>query len=1178
MPCLTGQAEIVKNACDHSGILQRETRDCFSSRFQANPEKGTMKQRQSNSISRSCVILVAVQVWGMGLCVGQPVLPNLPALRRAAEDMFDTYGTLWERGETYLESLKDLEAQIGDWEAFRQKTAEGEGAVRDVSNRLRLFQRQVMLDNPAIDFTRILAVRRHGNNLGLPQNWQGNSSLPRNGYDNEIVALTLNPPEAVEPVSIQTVYRPEKDVFVGDICLHWSGERLLFSSLNGEGRWHVYEIGIDGTGLQQLTPNTHPDVDYYDACYLPDGRVMVGSTAGFKGVPCVYGGDHVANLFLLQRETGTLRQLCFDQDHNWSPRVLPNGRVLYQRWEYSDTPHSNSRMLFHMNPDGTDQREYWGSGVYFPNSFFYARPLPGKTGRVVGIATGHHGTKRSGRLLIVEPGTGRGEGDGVIQEIPGWGKAVEPIIRDRLVDGVWPQFLHPYPLSDSQFLVSMKPGEEHSWGIYLVDSFDNMLLLAEQKSYAFLEPIPIRKEIPPPVVPDRVTLADGEATVYLQDVYAGGGLEGIHRGAVTALRVFQYYFSHRGQGGLHGVLGNDCGWDIKRVLGTVPVLPDGSACFRAPANTPIAVQPLDEEGQALQIMRSWFTLQPGEQASCVGCHESQKTAPLSGRAEAFRRIPSEIEPGWHAPYRGFSFVREVQPVLDRYCADCHGDTPPEGMDIPYGHEFPYLRGDRMIQDWNTQISGGVGLDMGGVFSESYAALQRFVRRPGIESDLHTLSPMDFHVSTTELGQLLRKGHYNVRLDEESRQRLAVWVDLNAPFHGTWHETHPRQDSYALECAARAAELRREFAPFGNEAGFEEVPQLPERDRNFLMPESLNAMDEPVPEVPGWPFTGEEARRKQVDAASAGTLGGRTEFTVNLGPGVDMTFVLVPGGRFVLGAKDSHPDESPATEVEIAPFLLGKFEVTNEQYQVYEPEHESRDESRNGYQFGRRGFSLDGPQQPVVRVSWEEAMAFCDWLGQATGLEATLPSEAQWEWAARAGSAGPFYFGSLEADYSAHANLADRKLREFAQCTAREHYERAEPIENPSRHDDRIPRCDRYDDGAMVSINVGRYLPNPWNLNDMHGNVWEWTKSCYFSYPYTDEDGRNDRNNLGAERVARGGSWRDRPFRAAASFRVPYRSYQRVFNVGFRVAVEITDHLPGHVRDGLLTAFMEKIEL
>lgn len=1105
-------------------------------------------------------LFMAVFCGGMGACSSPPdgtVPPNLPALHRALENMRGDYGPDWTQGNALFERLERIEAEVGSREAFQGNAVAAEPGTQDLIRQLRQLQRDVFLRNPVLDISRIVMVRRHERSLGLPQNWQGNSSLPRSGYDNEIVVLTLEPDKEKAPFTLHTLYRPERDVFVGDICLHWEGNRLLFSSLNREDRWHVYEIGIDGTGLRQLTPDTHADVDYYDACYLPDGRIMVCSTAGYKGVPCVYGGDHVANLFLLDPQKETLRQLCFDQDHNWTPRVLPNGRVLYQRWEYSDTPHSNSRMLFHMNPDGTDQREYWGSGVYFPNSFFYARSLPGKTGRLIGIASGHHGTKRSGRLLLVEPDAGRAEGDGVIQEIPGWNKPVEPIVRDRLVDGVWPQFLHPYPLTDKQFLVSGKIAEGRPWGLYLVDIFDNMLLLAEEDAYAFLEPIPIRKEPCPPVIPDRVELAEREGTMYLQNVYEGGGLEGVRRGEVAALRVYQYYFSHRGQGGLHGVLGNDCGWDIKRVLGTVPVQPDGSACFNVPANTPLAVQPLDREGRALQLMRSWFVVQPGEQASCVGCHESQKTAPFSERAAAFRRIPSQIQPGWHAPRRGFSYAREVQPVLDRYCADCHGEEPPEGMAIRPGREFPYLRGDRIIPDWNTKISGGVGPERGGLFTESYAALQRFVRRPGIESDLHMLSPMEFHFSTTELGQLLHKGHYNVTLDEESRQRLTTWVDLNAPFHGTWRETHPRQDTYALECAARAAELRQEYAPFGAELDFEEVPQLPEWDSRYRAPEPLSPADTAPPELHGWPFSEAEARQRQAEAASIPPLQGETEFTVNIGPGVDMTFVLVPGGHFIMGATGTHPDESPPSTVEVSPFLLGKFEVTNAQYHVYDPEHQSRDESRNGYQFGRRGFELDGPQQPVVRVSWEEAMAFCDWLGHATGLEATLPTEAQWEWAARAGSADSFYFGPEDADYSTSANLADRTLQEFAQCTARQHYERAEPIENPSRHDDRIPRCDQYDDGAMVSVEAGRYEPNAWGLYDLHGNVWEWTTSGYFSYPYQDTDGRNDAGTLEVERVARGGSWRDRPCRATASFRLPYRSYQRVFNVGFRVAVEFT---------------------
>ena len=122
-------------------------------------------------------------------------------------------------------------------------------------------------------------------------------------------------------------------------------------------RWQIFEIRADGTGLRQLT-GREPDVDSYDACYLPSGKIVFTSTACFVGVPCVYGSSHVANLYAMDPDGGNIRQLCFDQEHDWCPTVLNDGRVLYTRWEYSDTPHSNTRLLFTMNPDGTGQAAF----------------------------------------------------------------------------------------------------------------------------------------------------------------------------------------------------------------------------------------------------------------------------------------------------------------------------------------------------------------------------------------------------------------------------------------------------------------------------------------------------------------------------------------------------------------------------------------------------------------------------------------------------------------------------------------------------------------------------------------------------------------------------------------------------------------------------------------------------
>ncbi|MBN2296527.1 MAG: hypothetical protein JXM70_29130, partial [Pirellulales bacterium] len=358
----------------------------------------------------------------------------------------------------------------------------------------------VALQNPLMNFAELLLIRRGEKTpfLGLPNNFHSNCSLPRRSYDDEIDVLS--------PVSLagkpRRLYRPNDSHFVGDVDLDYDAGKMLFSSIGTHDRWHIFEINTDGSGLRQLTPHDLDDVDHYDGCYLPNGDIIFASTAPMAAVPCVNGSAKIANLYRMNADGQGIRQLCFDQEHNWCPTVLPNGRVMYLRWEYTDTPHSHDRVLFHMNPDGTGQMEYYGSNSYWPNSNFYARPIPQHPNKFVGIVGGHHGVRRMGELVIFDVTKGRRESSGAVQRIPGRGKPVEAIIADNLVDNSWPKFLHPYPLSDKYFLVSAKPTPTSSWGIYLADVNDHMVLLQEKKGYALFEPVPLRKTPRPPIVPD----------------------------------------------------------------------------------------------------------------------------------------------------------------------------------------------------------------------------------------------------------------------------------------------------------------------------------------------------------------------------------------------------------------------------------------------------------------------------------------------------------------------------------------------------------------------------------------------------------------------------------------------------------------------------------------------------
>jgi formylglycine-generating enzyme required for sulfatase activity len=1040
------------------------------------------------------------------------------SLRLAIRDLAETFGSRYPGADGYLQRLEALAAPAGGVPA----------ASRDA---FLVLQREALLANPLLDFDKLLLVKRGEKKHGLPLNWESNSSLPKTGYDNSIEILSPVRPDG----ALATLFKPDGGRFVGDLLLHFSGRRMLFSMPGQNGRWQVCEIGVDGTGPRELT-GEQPDVDSYDACYLPNGKILFTSTACFVGVPCVYGRAHVTNLYLLEADGKTIRQLTFDQDHNWCPTVLNDGRVLYQRWEYADTPHSNTRLLFRMNPDGTNQSEYYGSNSYWPNAIFYARPVPGHPTMVVGVVGGHHDHPRMGELVLFDPARGRHEASGALQRIPGRGKPVKPIIADGLTRNSWPKFLHPFPLGEpatgrgagKYFLASMKPAPADPWGIYLVDVFDNLVQVKEAPGAMLLHPTPLRPTPAPPVVPDRVDFSRQDATVYIADLYAGDGLKGVPRGTVKSLRLFTYHFAYQNMGGLLGVVGMDGPWDIKRVLGTVPVRDDGSATFRIPANTPISIQPLDAEGKALQLMRSWMTAMPGEVVQCSGCHEPQNTAPPPASISALRLPPAEIAP-WRGPTRGFSYAREVQPAIDRYCVGCHDGRPGPGG------AAPDLRGTVKITDWKS-VTPGEGGKAGGKFSVGYANLHRYVRRPGIESDYHVLEPMEFHADTTELIQMLRKGHANVTLDAETWDRLVTWIDLNCPYHGTWGEE--------IDKPGRQRERRRELLK--RYANVDDDPEaVPATARAPVAPVVPAPVREAGPrrvECPDWPFDAAEARRRQTAA------GPSTRKAIDLGGGVTMELARIPAGEFVLGGADGPPDERPRARVRIArPFWMGTLEVTNRQYARFDPRHDSRVEDKNTYQFGVHGYPANLQDQPVVRVSWREAMDFCAWLSRQSGLAVSLPTEAQWEWACRAGAETPFYFGDLDADFSPFANMADAKLSEFAS----DPYTVDTPLKNPTPYDDWIPKDSRFNDGALIAVAPGRYRPNAWGLHDMHGNVAEWTRSAYRPYPYRDDDGRDDAA-APDRKVARGGSWRDRPFRCTSSFRLAYPPYQRVYNVGFRV--------------------------
>lgn len=1083
-------------------------------------------------------------------------LVNPEAMELAVRDLARSFPDAYPKAEVHL---RQLEAMTRALPKLCQKLEDREAGALEEALRVLEFQREVLLANPLLDFDRVLVLNRRplgearratgdpendkglGKYLGIPQqsSWQLHTMPNVTGWENEIDFFSLHDLDA-DPT---TIYTPPHGELINEMDLHFDGRRLMFSMPDGREYWQVHELDLESRELRQVTASHPPDVHNLDSCYLPNDRIAYVSTAPFQGVPC-NASVNVGMLYSMDPDGSHVRQLCFEQDHNFCPTVMNDGRILYLRWEYTDIPHVWARFLFTMNPDGTAQREFYGSGSYWPNAIFYARPIPGDSTRFVGIVTGHH-VGRVGDLILFDPAQSRRENLGVVQRIPGRGKKVRPLIQDKLTLDHWPKFLHPYPLSGKYFLVAAKPRPDSLWGIYLVDVFDNMVLLKEAEGRALLEPLPWRATKRPPVIADRVDPSRKDALVYIENIYRGPGLRGVPEGAVKKLRLFTYHFAYRTIAGINHRVGADGPWEPKRVLGWVPVESDGSAFFRVPANTPISLQPVDENGQALQLMRSWMTAMPGEFVSCVGCHEKQNSAPPNLKTIASRSRPESIH-SWHGPPRGFSFRREVQPVLDRYCIACHN-----GDEESPASASPDLRGDQgrfiCYRNGNPEAVVETGktreelvLRYGGVFDPAYIELRRRVRVGGLESDLRLLNPAEFRANTSELIQLLKKGHYGVDLDSEAWGRLYTWIDLNAPCHGTWTEVVGWEKLEDDSCRRR--DLRALYGGVVEDPESYPVPPPapPEQVPEPVPPPEFEAPLGP-PRCPDWPVNPDQLRHRLAGYEA-------NERVLDLGGGVMMEMMRVPAGRFVMGAADGFPDESPEAVVAIEKsFWIGKFEVSNRQFACFNRDHDSRYEHKGSWMFNEwdLGWDLNRPDQPVLRVSQREAVAFCRWLSEQIHEKVELPTEAQWEYACRAGTASPFSFGGLNEDFARYANMADASIRDYA-YDVRDQYP-----------PDLLLRDERFNDGALVSTEVGAYRPNALGLHDMHGNVAEWTRTAYRPYPYRGDDGRNA-SRLGDEMVVRGGSWYDRPVRCRSSFRLSYPSWQKVFNVGFRVVIEANE--------------------
>lgn len=921
--------------------------------------------------------------------------------------------------------------------------------------------------------------------LGYPSNHESQSALKKNIYQNEIGIFYPSTGK------YKSLYKPKGNYFVGQINLHWVADKFLFTQSDGTN-WKIFEMYTDGSGLRQVsqTPN---DVDCFEPCYLPDGRIVFASNAPMQCVPCWHGVEtkYVANLYIMNADGSGMRRLCFDQDHDMHPSVRKNGQVIFSRWDYTGINRLFLRPLMSMNPDGTGQKSVYGSNMWFPSGFYYPKELPGETGKFLGIVAGYHNSWRSGKLAVLDINDINNPNAGT-KQIHGKWLPLKPEIRDGWSGPGWPEFLTPSFITDKYYLTSVweKAGNKRI-GIYLADAENNINLLHEEEGFAFLEPLPIVKQKIPPVLPDRVNLKETEANVYIQDVYEGPGLKNVPRGTVKNLRVIAYDFGYVGMAGVDKI-GLSGPWEGMRILGTTPVEKDGSAIFKIPANTPVAFQPLDKNGNAVQLMRSWVSAMPGENMSCIGCHESPGTVPIPKRSIASTKAPKILKE-WYGPARGFDFEREVQPVLNRYCISCHNQE--NELDLRAEKYFPEYEGrypgrwdfQRLHPDLIEKYDNKV------LYTPAYEALLPYIRRVNAGDDVSILEPGEYHVNTSELIQTLKEGHKGIEMDEESWSRITTWIDLNGPCHGTWNDVYdepiPGIDN------ERRWELAEMYGgPSVNPDVIQETNSYDDTSVEFTF------MKEKKPERQKVKIT-QELKHKTIELDN-----GENIALVNFGAG----------------------------------YWIGSGEISNAQFRSFDSKHTSRyfskrhSEDSNG---DGKGMLLDEDNQPVVRVSWYRAIEFCNWLSEKTGMEVNLPTEEQWETACLAGSDGDFYFKGN--DFSEYENMADSAFATYGYRgkSIHGHFEVALDVDLVISEGVDLANK-KYNDGACVTSPIRTYKPNNYGLYDMHGNAAEWTLS----------DFGDD------EKTVKGGSFLDRPERCSVNVAHGYPAWQNVYNVGFRIVV------------------------
>lgn len=734
-------------------------------------------------------------------------------------------------GEKHLAQVGKLENTALGWAADGAPDSKAFDAWKKRIDTLRYDA--LIRNNPLIDFDEILFVKR--------------LTYSSNHYYTEFINAIWTPGGnlcalSLKDGSVRELVPQLQDGVFERFDLSFDGKKVVFAwKSDAQEGYRIYEVNVDGTGLHQITfppenekeiqksyrvyDHYHHGTDDMHPCYLPDGGIVFISTRCQYGILCDGPDDFTTTiLYRMDPDGKNMKPLTNSSVSEASPTVLPDGRIMYTRWEYVDKGAVSVKCLWSMRPDGTASSEIYANDISLPPTFIYGRPIPDVPNQYVVLGTPHCPQNGVGTVIRLDMNRNIRTRDPMTYMTPYTDIQAEGGFSFRTGDGPWkrdgsgrgPLFKDPYPLSMKYFLVSAKPEgpiwkDPKGYGLSLLDENGNLQEIYRDPEISCWMPFPLKARKTPPIATSPVNeqLAEKDlAMCIVTDVYHG--MEGVERGTIKYLRVLEQiprpWSARRRWGGdvydqQHATVTKDTHLGLKVQYGIVPVEKDGSANFMVPALRNIFLQALDENHMAVQTERTYVNYMPGEMRSCVGCHETPNEAAVSVIKQtplALRRAPSVPgpQPGEKSGKRLLDFANDVQPVLDKHCIECHGDKEPKAdlkltgeqttmFSVAYENLIPERRGGKGRKGFEL-VGPTIGENHPKTGNVHYMPTRSFGSHASVLVAMLSKGKVKLqNPKGAKMAEGLAKAHEDVKMKPEELLKITNWVDTNSQFYGTY---------------------------------------------------------------------------------------------------------------------------------------------------------------------------------------------------------------------------------------------------------------------------------------------------------------------------------------------------------------------------------------------------------